>query len=301
MAAMGLFAWIGIVVLVAVWLLRRRKADVGGAKPLEGEAAYLAVMRDILARGVPVADRTGVGTIATFAQTLRFDLSKGFPLLTTKKVHLKSIVHELLWFISGSTNVKYLQDNGVTIWNEWADPKTGELGPVYGQQWRAFKGAAGQVVDQLKELMENLRKNPASRRHIISAWNPVDLPKMALPPCHYTFGFSMQGGKLSCFMVMRSADWFLGVPFNIASYSLLTLMIAHQLNVPVGEFVLIAADAHLYQNHLEQARTQLERAPRALPRIVFKRKPESLFDYRYEDIELHDYDPHPAIKAPVAV
>ena len=265
-----------------------------------GEQGYLDVMQDILDNGVSVSDRTGVGTIATFGQTVRFDLSKGFPLLTTKKVHWKSIFHELVWFLSGETNIRYLKENGVSIWDEWAD-KDGNLGPVYGKQWRRWVGPDGKEVDQIAQLMADLKRNPASRRHVVSAWNPVDVPNMALPPCHYTFTFSMQGGKLSCLLLMRSADWFLGVPFNIASYSLLTHMIAHQLGVEVGEFVLVASDAHLYTNHLEQAKLQLSRTPRALPGIIFKRKPEDLFGYTIDDVELTQYDPYPAIKASVAV
>ncbi len=265
-----------------------------------GERGYLDVMQDILDNGVAVGDRTGVGTYATFGQQIRFDLSRGFPLLTTKNVHWKSVAHELLWFLSGSTNVKYLQDNGVRIWNEWADAN-GELGPVYGKQWRAFEGPDGTVVDQMAQLMQDLKRNPASRRHVISAWNPTQISDMKLPPCHFTFVFSTQGGKLSCLLLMRSADWFLGVPFNVASYALLTHMIAHQLDMPVGDFVLTAVDAHLYSNHLEQAKVQLARDIRPLPQIRFLRKPESLFDYKFEDFEIVGYDPHPTIKAAVAV
>lgn len=266
----------------------------------KGERGYLDVMQGILDTGVGVSDRTGVGTVATFGQMVKFDLSEGFPLLTTKRVHWKSVAHELLWFLSGDTNIRYLKENGVRIWDEWAD-QDGNLGPVYGKQWRAFEGPDGVVVDQIAQLVEGLKKNPASRRHVVSAWNPAQIEDMKLPPCHYTFVFTTQGGKLSCMLLMRSADWFLGVPFNVASYSLLTHMIAHQIGMPVGEFVLVAADAHLYTNHFEQAKLQLSRDVRTLPRLEILRKPKSIFDYKFEDFSIVGYDPHPAIKADVAV
>lgn len=273
-------------------------AGFGGG--LSGERGYLQVMRGILDGGVPVRDRTGVGTLATFGRMLRFDLSKGFPLLTTKKVHWKSVAHELLWFLSGDTNIRYLKENGVSIWDEWADAQ-GNLGPVYGKQWRAFEGANGVIIDQIAQVVEGIRSNPASRRHVVSAWNPAEVERMKLPPCHYTFVFTTQGNRLSCMLLMRSADWFLGVPFNIASYSLLTHMVAHQVGMEVGDFVLVAADAHLYENHLEQAKTQLARSVLSSPRLEITRKPKSIFDYRFEDFSIVGYDPHPAIKAAVAV
>jgi len=261
---------------------------------------YLDLIRRILDEGVRKSDRTGVGTLSVFGHQMRFDLSQGFPLLTTKKLHLKSIVHELIWFLKGDTNVRYLQENGVTIWDEWADAD-GELGPVYGKQWRSFAGANGETVDQIVWLVNEIKRNPDSRRLIVSAWNPVDVPKMALAPCHCLFQFYVAEGRLSCQLYQRSADVFLGVPFNIASYALLTHMIAHVTNLQPGDFVHSLGDTHLYVNHLEQARLQLNREPRALPTLRLNPAVRSLFDFKYEDIVVEGYDPHPLIKAPIAV
>ncbi len=246
------------------------------------------------------SDRTGTGTKSIFGYQMRFDLSEGFPLLTTKKVHLKSVVHELLWFIKGDTNIKYLNDNGVTIWDEWAD-NNGELGPVYGRQWRAWETAKGEKIDQLSLLIEGIKNNPDSRRHIISAWNPGEVNKMALPPCHALFQFYVSGGKLSCQLYQRSADVFLGVPFNIASYSLLTMMIAQVTGLRPGDFIHTFGDAHIYTNHFEQVQTQLSRDPRPLPRMVINQNVKSIFDFKYDDFTLEDYNPWPAIKAPISV
>ena len=250
--------------------------------------------------GVVKKDRTGVGTKSIFGYQMRFDLSKGFPLLTTKKVHLRSIIHELLWFISGNTNIGYLRDNKVTIWDEWAD-ENGDLGPVYGKQWRSWQTPDGRSIDQLSQVIETIRNNPDSRRMIVCAWNPSDVDKMALPPCHCFFQFYVADGRLSCQLYQRSADTFLGVPFNIASYALLTMMIAQVCGLKPGEFVHTTGDTHIYLNHFDQVREQLSREPRPLP--VMKLNPEikSIFDFKYEDFELTDYDPWPAIKAPVAV
>lgn len=250
--------------------------------------------------GVVKKDRTGVGTKSIFGYQMRFDLSKGFPLLTTKKVHLRSIIHELLWFISGNTNIGYLRDNKVTIWDEWAD-ENGDLGPVYGKQWRSWQTPDGRSIDQLSQVIETIRNNPDSRRMIVCAWNPSDVDKMALPPCHCFFQFYVADGRLSCQLYQRSADTFLGVPFNIASYALLTMMIAQVCGLEPGEFVHTTGDTHIYLNHFDQVREQLSREPRPLP--VMKLNPEikSIFDFKYEDFELTDYDPWPAIKAPVAV
>lgn len=261
---------------------------------------YHDLMRHILEKGVQKGDRTGTGTISVFGYQMRFDLSEGFPLVTTKKLHLKSIIHELLWFLQGSTNVKYLQENGVRIWNEWAG-EDGELGPVYGKQWRSWEGADGVVVDQITELIEGIRKNPNSRRHIISAWNVADVPKMALPPCHLLFQFYVAEGKLSCQLYQRSADVFLGVPFNIASYALLTMMVAQACDLQYGDFVHTFGDAHLYNNHLEQAELQLSRDFRPLPQMKLNPEVKSIFDFTFEDFELVGYDPHPHIKAEVSV
>jgi len=261
---------------------------------------YQQLLRDILEKGVQKGDRTGTGTQSVFGYQMRFDLADGFPLMTTKKIHFKSVVHELLWFIQGSTNIVYLKENGVTIWDEWAD-QNGELGPVYGHQWRKWKTNDGRVIDQLQEVVETIQKNPDSRRMIVSAWNVGDIPKMALPPCHLLFQFYVANGRLSCQMYQRSADVFLGVPFNIASYALLTCMVAQVTGLKPGEFILTLGDAHLYSNHLEQARLQLSREPRSLPQIQLNPKITSLFDFRYEDIELLNYNPHPGIKAPIAV
>jgi len=261
---------------------------------------YLDLMRHILEHGTHKNDRTGTGTLSIFGPQLRFDLQAGFPLLTTKKVHLKSIIHELLWFLKGETNIRYLKDNGVSIWDEWADDK-GELGPVYGYQWRSWPAADGRHIDQMAKVIEDIRRNPDSRRLIVSAWNVADLDSMALQPCHAFFQFYVAEGKLSCQLYQRSADLFLGVPFNIASYAALTLMVAQVCNLRLGEFVHTFGDTHLYLNHLEQAREQLSRQPRALPRMILNPEIRNLFEFRYEDFNLVGYEPHPAIKAPVAV
>jgi thymidylate synthase len=261
---------------------------------------YLDLMKHVLEHGARKSDRTGTGTVSVFGAQLRFDLNAGFPLLTTKKVHLKSIIHELLWFLRGETNTRYLKENGVTIWDEWAD-KSGELGPVYGYQWRSWPTPDGRHIDQVSQVLEQLRKNPDSRRLVISAWNVADLPKMALLPCHAFFQFYVAGGRLSCQMYQRSADLFLGVPFNIASYALLTLMVAQVCGLKPGDFVHTFGDTHLYLNHLDQAREQLSRSPRRLPTMRLSPAVKDLFRFRYEDFTLENYDPHPAIKAPIAV
>jgi thymidylate synthase len=261
---------------------------------------YLQLLRHVLEQGARKSDRTGTGTLSVFGYQMRFDLAEGFPLLTTKKIHTKSVVHELLWFLQGSTNVRYLQEHGVTIWDEWADA-SGELGPVYGSQWRSWPAPDGRSIDQVAEVVEQIRKNPDSRRHIVSAWNPADLPRMALAPCHALFQFYVADGRLSCQLYQRSADVFLGVPFNIASYALLTAMVAQVTGLRAGDFVHTLGDAHLYLNHLEQAREQLARQPRALPRLVLNPTVHDLFSFRYEDIAFEAYDPHPAIRAPIAV
>jgi thymidylate synthase len=262
--------------------------------------AYHDLMRHVLEHGVRKSDRTGTGTLSVFGWQMRFPLSEGFPLVTTKKLHLKSIVHELLWFLSGSTNVAYLREHGVSIWDEWAD-EHGELGPVYGHQWRSWPTPGGGHVDQLAELMQRLRSDPDSRRLIVSAWNVADLPRMALAPCHALFQFYVADGRLSCQLYQRSADIFLGVPFNIASYALLTEMVAQQCDLQPGDFVWTGGDCHLYLNHLDQAREQLSREPFALPRLALLRRPASIFEYRFEDIAITDYRAHPHIKAPVAI
>jgi len=260
---------------------------------------YLNLLDEILTGGVDRPDRTGTGTRSLFGQQLRFNLQEGFPLVTTKKVHLKSVIHELLWFLSGDTNIGYLQKNGVKIWNEWAD-KEGNLGPVYGSQWRKWKSPSGKEIDQISQLATNLKKNPSSRRHLVVAFNPGELDQMALPPCHAFFQFYVANQKLSCQLYQRSADVFLGVPFNIASYSLLTLMLAQVCNMELGEFILTFGDVHIYHNHFEQVKTQLQRKPYPPPKM--KIKPEkTLFDYKYENFELFNYQYHPPIKAPVAV
>jgi thymidylate synthase len=261
---------------------------------------YLDLMQHVLEHGVRKADRTGTGTISIFGAQLRFDLQQGFPLITTKKVHLKSILHELLWFLSGETNTRYLKQYGVTIWDEWADAN-GDLGPVYGYQWRSWPAPDGRHIDQVSRVLEEIRRNPDSRRLIVSAWNVADLDRMALAPCHAFFQFYVADGKLSCQLYQRSADFFLGVPFNIASYSLLTLMIAQVCGLKPGEFVHTYGDCHLYLNHLEQAKEQLSREPRPLPRMILNPEVKDLFQFKYEDFTLVGYDPHPAIKAPVAV
>jgi thymidylate synthase len=261
---------------------------------------YLDLMRYVLEHGHRKTDRTGTGTLSTFGWQMRFDLAAGFPLVTTKKVHLKSIIHELLWFLAGDTNVGYLQRNGVTIWNEWADAK-GELGPVYGSQWRNWPTPDGGQIDQIRDVVSSITKNPDSRRHIVTAWNPADIPKMKLPPCHALFQFYVADGKLSCQLYQRSADIFLGVPFNIASYALLMMMVAQVTRLAPGEFVHTLGDAHLYLNHLDQAREQLARAPRPLPRMRLNPRVTDLFGFKYEDFTIEGYDPHPLIKAPIAV
>ena len=261
--------------------------------------SYLNLLNEILEKGTDRPDRTGTGTRSLFGRQLRFDLNEGFPLVTTKKVHLKSVIHELLWFLSGDTNIRYLQENGVRIWNEWADEK-GNLGPVYGSQWRKWKSPNGNEIDQISELVENIRKHPESRRHLVVAFNPGELDQMALPPCHAFFQFYVAEHKLSCQLYQRSADVFLGVPFNIASYSLLTMMLAQVCDLKLGEFILSFGDVHIYHNHFEQVKTQLGRRPYPLPKM--KIQPEkSLFDYKYENFELLDYQSHPSIKASVAV
>ena len=262
--------------------------------------AYHDLVRRILESGVRKDDRTGTGTLSVFGHQMRFDLAEGFPLLTTKKVHLPSIVHELLWFLTGGTNVGYLQERGVTIWNEWAD-EHGELGPVYGHQWRSWPGRDGQTIDQVAAVVAGIRKNPDSRRLIVSAWNPADIDRMKLPPCHVLFQFYVAHGRLSCQLYQRSADVFLGVPFNIASYALLTMMVAQVTGLAPGEFVHTLGDAHLYTNHLEQARLLLTREARPLPRMRLNPDVPDIDAFRYEDFTLEGYDPHPAIKAPVAV
>jgi thymidylate synthase len=261
---------------------------------------YLELLRHVQDHGVRKGDRTGTGTLSVFGYQMRFDLAGRFPLLTTKKVHLKSVIHELLWFLQGSTNVAYLKANGVSIWDEWAAPD-GELGPVYGYQWRSWPAPDGRHIDQLSEVVEQIRRNPDSRRLIVSAWNVADIPKMALAPCHAFFQFYVAEGRLSCQMYQRSADVFLGVPFNIASYALLTLMVAQVTGLKPGELVHTLGDAHLYLNHLDQAREQLARAPRELPAMQLNPEVKDLYAFRYEDFRLDGYDPHPAIKAPIAV
>ncbi len=261
---------------------------------------YLDLLRQVLDTGTQKSDRTGTGTVSIFGAQLRFDLNAGFPLLTTKKVHLKSIIHELLWFLKGDTNVKYLKDNGVSIWNEWAKPD-GELGPVYGYQWRSWPAPDGRHIDQISQVIDMLKKNPDSRRIIVSAWNVADLDKMALMPCHAFFQFYVADCKLSCQLYQRSADMFLGVPFNIASYALLTLMVAQVCGLKPGDFVHTFGDTHVYNNHFDQTREQLSRTPRALPVMKLNPAVKSIFDFKYEDFTLEGYDPHPLIKAPVAV
>ncbi|MFI4869222.1 MAG: thymidylate synthase [Steroidobacterales bacterium] len=262
--------------------------------------AYLELMRAVRERGVRKDDRTGTGTLALFAQQLRFDLAAGFPLLTTKKIHLPSVIHELLWFLRGETNVRYLREHGVTIWDEWADDR-GELGPVYGKQWRSWGAADGRQIDQISAVVQQLRSNPDSRRMLVSAWNVGELEQMALAPCHVLFQFHVAAGRLSCQLYQRSADIFLGVPFNIASYALLTCMFAQQCDLAPGEFIWTGGDCHLYLNHLEQVELQLSRTPLPAPQLRIRRRPDSIFDYQYEDFEFMNYQFHPAIRARVAV
>jgi thymidylate synthase len=261
---------------------------------------YLDLLDHILASGVHKSDRTGTGTRSVFGYQMRFDLAEGFPLVTTKKVHIRSIIHELLWFLRGETNIQYLTDNGVSIWNEWADAD-GELGPVYGKQWRSWATPDGGSIDQMRDVVEQIKRNPDSRRLIVSAWNVADVARMALPPCHLLFQFYVAKGRLSCQLYQRSADIFLGVPFNIASYALLTMMVAQATDLQPGDFVHTLGDAHLYDNHLEQARLQLSREPRPLPTMRLNPAVKDLFAFKFEDFELLNYDPHPHIKAPVAV
>lgn len=261
---------------------------------------YLELLRHIRNRGVRKADRTGTGTLSAFGYQMRFDLAQGFPLLTTKKLHIKSIVHELLWFLKGDTNVAYLHEHGVTIWDEWADAR-GELGPIYGRQWRAWPGPDGRPIDQISRTIDLIRRNPDSRRIVVNAWNVGELEQMSLTPCHALFQFWVGDGKLSCQLYQRSADVFLGVPFNIASYALLTHLFAQQCELAVGDFVWTGGDCHLYLNHLDQADEQLQRTPLALPRLAIKRKPPSIFEYEYQDFQLLSYQAHPSIKAPIAV
>lgn len=261
---------------------------------------YLALLQHILDNGSDKTDRTGTGTRSIFGYQLRYDLSKGFPLVTTKKVHLKSIIYELLWFLRGDTNIKYLNDNGVTIWDEWADDN-GDLGPVYGAQWRSWKGADGKIIDQISEVIEQIKTNPDSRRLIVSAWNTAEISNMALAPCHAMFQFYVADGKLSLQLYQRSADVFLGVPFNIASYALLTMMVAQVCGLEVGDYVHSFGDVHIYNNHFKQVKKQLAREPKALPTMKLNPEIKDLFDFKYEDFSLENYEPHPGIKAPVAV
>ncbi|RCX16913.1 thymidylate synthase [Anaerobacterium chartisolvens] len=261
---------------------------------------YLNLCRHILNKGIRKEDRTGTGTISTFGYQMRFNLADGFPLVTTKKLHLKSIMHELLWFIKGDTNIKYLKDNGVSIWDEWADPN-GDLGPIYGHQWRSWTAGDGRTIDQLSNVINDIKKNPDSRRHIVSAWNVGDIPNMALPPCHCFYQFYVDGNRLSCMLYQRSADVFIGVPFNIASYALLLLMIAQVCGLMPGDFVHTLGDAHIYTNHIEQVKLQLSREPRQLPVMKINSAVKSIFDFKYEDFKLEGYDPHPHIKGEIAV
>ncbi|WP_017688076.1 thymidylate synthase [Paenibacillus sp. PAMC 26794] len=261
---------------------------------------YLDLLQDILNNGAHKGDRTGTGTQSVFGRQLRYDLSEGFPLVTTKRIHLKSVIHELLWFLSGDTNISYLKENGVKIWDDWAD-ENGDLGPVYGSQWRTWEAPNGEKIDQIAGVIDSIKNNPDSRRHLVSAWNVAEINNMKLPPCHFAFQFYVAEGKLSCMLTMRSVDTFLGLPFNIASYALLTHMIAQQCDLEVGDFVWSGGDVHIYSNHVDQVKTQLEREPYALPKLVIKRKPDSIFDYKFEDFEFENYQHHPGIKAPIAV
>jgi thymidylate synthase len=261
---------------------------------------YLDLARHILEKGTQKTDRTGTGTISVFGYQMRFDLQDGFPLVTTKKVHLRSIIYELLWFLKGDTNIKYLKDHGVSIWDEWAD-KDGNLGPVYGYQWRSWPGRNGEKIDQISKIIEQIKSKPDSRRHIVSAWNPADVDQMALPPCHALFQFYVADGKLSCMLLQRSTDFFLGLPFNIASYALLTHLVAQQCDLEAGEFVWTGGDTHIYNNHIDQVKLQLTREPFPLPTLNIRRKPQSIFEYEFENFEIVNYQSHPGIKAPIAV
>jgi thymidylate synthase len=261
---------------------------------------YQQLLERVLEQGTPKSDRTGTGTLSVFGHQMRFDLSQGFPLVTTKKAHLKSIIHELLWFLKGETNIQYLKENGVSIWNEWAD-ENGNLGPVYGSQWRSWKTSDGRSIDQITQLIQNIKTNPDSRRLIVSAWNVGELDKMALPPCHAFFQFYVSNGKLSCQLYQRSADIFLGVPFNIASYAILLMMVAQVCDLQPGEFVHTLGDAHLYNNHIEQAKLQISREPRALPKMKINPIVKNIFEFRYDDFKLEGYDPHPPIRAEISV
>jgi thymidylate synthase len=261
---------------------------------------YHDLLHHILQTGLRKTDRTGTGTISVFGYQMRFDLQQGFPLVTTKKLHLRSIIYELLWFLKGDTNIQYLNNNGVTIWNEWADAN-GNLGPVYGYQWRSWPGYKGDTIDQISKVIQQIKNNPDSRRHIVTAWNPADVDQMALPPCHAMFQFYVADGKLSCQLYQRSCDTFLGLPFNIASYALLTHMVAHQCRLEVGDFVWTGGDVHIYSNHLDQVNIQLSRTPFPLPTLNIKRKPDSIFEYQFEDFDVLNYQAHPSIKAPIAV
>lgn len=262
--------------------------------------AYLDLLQHILDKGTEKTDRTGTGTVSIFGYQMRFNLQEGFPLVTTKKLHLRSIIYELLWFLNGDTNIKYLNDNGVSIWDEWADAN-GDLGPVYGYQWRSWPAPNGQKIDQISKVIEQIKTRPDSRRHMVTAWNPAEVDNMALPPCHALFQFYVAEGKLSCQLYQRSCDTFLGLPFNIASYALLTHMVAQQCNLEAGDFVWTGGDVHIYSNHLEQVKTQLSREPYPLPQLNIRRKPASIFDYQFEDFEILNYQCHPGIKAPIAV
>lgn len=262
---------------------------------------YLQLLNRILTEGATKTDRTGTGTMSVFGNQMRFDLADGFPLLTTKKLHLKSIIHELLWFLAGDTNVRYLQENGVRIWNEWADPETGELGPVYGHQWRSWPDYKGGTIDQISQVVDLIKNHPDSRRMLVTAWNPAEVDQMALPPCHCLFQFYVADGRLSLQLYQRSADTFLGVPFNIASYALLLQMMAQVTGLEAGEFIHTTGDTHLYLNHLDQARLQLTREPRPLPRMIINPDVKDIFSFKYEDFQLEGYDPHPHIKAEVSV
>lgn len=282
---------------------KRSTLDANGSQEITKaimEKTYLELMQRVLKEGDAKTDRTGTGTLSLFGAQMRFDLSQGFPLLTTKKVHIRSIIHELLWFLRGETNIQYLKDNRVSIWDEWAD-ENGELGPVYGKQWRSWQCADGRVIDQIKQVEQQIRDTPDSRRLIVSAWNVADVHEMALPPCHLLFQFYVANGRLSCQLYQRSADLFLGVPFNIASYALLTMMMAQTTGLRPGDFVHTLGDVHLYNNHLDQAKLQLVREPRSTPRLLIKTQRESILDFTFEDFELVNYDPHPHISAPVAV